>query len=350
MSKRILFCADGTWSTTENDASSFDTTNTNVRKMYRAALQTHDQITIYDTGVGCDNRIMQSLRGGAVGAGINDKIKEGYTQIAKVFKPGDDIFLFGWSRGAYTVRSLASMIYDVGFPTNSSIDSKMVDELFFVYRNPSQRASLLTDLEKKYGLHKTNIKFVGVLDTVGSLGAPAIKGGVSEPRYGFLDTNLNPNILNAYQAIAIDECRQQFPITMWIEPSPPIKGQVLEQIWFAGCHDDVGGGFPEKEPGLSQIPLKWMADKASDLGLKIDPALLDANLVANTKQALSPIHESWSKIDGKKEYRVIADNAMLSNSVAIKCEKDSAYRPENLNFVDDKLAKSYQIEKVLNLD
>ena len=346
MGKRILYCADGTWDTTRNDASSFDTTNTNVRKMYRASIASAEQIAFYDSGVGTDDRLLPSLRGGAFGAQIDEKIKQAYSQIAQVHKVGDEIFLFGWSRGAYTVRSLASMIYLVGFPTKS-FDNSMVDELFFVYRNPEQRETLLDDLDKKYGLRKTPIKFVGVLDTVGSLGLPAVKGGVSEPRYGFLNTSLDPNILNAYQAIAIDECRQQFPITMWDEPSPPVKGQVLEQIWFAGDHEDVGGGFPEDEAGLSEIPLKWMADKASSLGLQIKSDLLTRDTALNAKQALSPIHDEWSPKYGRREYRVVPDNAMLSDTVAFRCKQDNTYRPQNLSFVDDTLAKSYQIKKVL---
>ncbi|HZK80884.1 MAG TPA: DUF2235 domain-containing protein, partial [Humisphaera sp.] len=102
MSKRIVFCADGTWDDTAN--------NTNVYKLFKAALTCSDQIPYYDDGVGADGNPLQKLSGGALGEGIFQKIKDGYSKIAQVYEPNDEIFLFGFSRGAYTARSLAGMI------------------------------------------------------------------------------------------------------------------------------------------------------------------------------------------------------------------------------------------------
>lgn len=352
MNKKILFCCDGSWETRYDQTTEYEGTNSNVLKMYRATLKTSNQIAFYQPGVGCDmgyffDRPLPSLRGGATGAGIDRKIKEAYLQIAEVYKPGDEIFLFGWSRGAYTARSLASMICEFGLPTKP-FNPFIADEVFLVYRDPSKRESLLNYLEIKYGLFKPYIQFVGVLDTVGSLGVPALEGGVSQPRYGFLNTDLHPNILNAYQAIALDECRHEYPITMWNNPIPPVQGQVCEQIYFAGCHGNVGGDTPEGEPGLCEIPLKWMANKASSLGLDIHPALLAKDQLLSLEEALAPIYESWSPIWGKREYREVSNTAMLSNSVAIRCELDPKYRPQNLNFINGKLDPSYRIVDVLN--
>ncbi len=349
MSKKIIYCSDGTWATSKKEENkSMEVSNSNVQKMYRAVLHLPDQIAFYESGLGTQaKRWFRFLLSGSIGSGIDQKIKEAYFQISQAFKPGDELFFFGWSRGAYTIRSLANMICDVGLPTKP-IDYKAVDELFFVYRNPDKRNHLLSSLQKKYNLEETTIKFIGVLDTVGSLGVEALHGDVSHRKYDFLETCLRPQILHAYQAIAIDECRQQFPITHWFPLYPSIKGQVLEEIYFSGCHDDVGGGYPEYEPGLSELPLKWMAKKVSDLGLQIDPALLPKHIAINTKQALSPIHETWKPMNGKRDYRIINDNAFLSESVAIRCKQDPTYRPPNLKFVDGKLSPSYQIVKILD--
>jgi len=228
MSKRIVFCADGTWQAPVN--------NTNVYRLYKALTVASDQVTFYDDGVGADatglNRVLQ----GAFGQGILQKIQDGYTKIAHVYEPGDEIFLFGFSRGAYTARSLAGMIANCGLPTGAFSDG-CVTQAFAAYRDPVNRASILAGLTA-CGLAAATIQMVGVWDTVGSLGIPAIFGGVDEKTYGFLDTGLHPDIKNAYQCLALDEKRAQFPATLWT--SAPAAGQTVEQIWFSGCHGDVG--------------------------------------------------------------------------------------------------------------
>lgn len=337
MSKRIIYCADGTWEDSTN--------NSNVHKMFKAALVTSDQVTFYDNGLGSDGRPIQKMRGGAYGSGIDQKIKEGYTKIAQSYKPGDELFLFGWSRGAYTVRSLAGMICECGLPTKP-FDSKMVDDLFFVYRNPQKKKSLFRDLKEKYGLCNVTIKFIGVWDTVGSLGHASFFGKINPIRYGFLDTDLHPNILNAYHALSIDERRKEFPPTLWALPSPPVKGQVLEQVWFAGCHADIGGS----KAGLPEISFKWLAEKAKENGMQIDPNVFSHYENLNASNALGQIHESWSIKCGLPKTRTIPKNAVLSNSVALRCKYDPSYRPKNLTFTNDVLNSSYTIRNILNSD
>lgn len=104
---------------------------------------------------------------------------------------------------------------------------------------------------------------------MGALGIPALFGGIDPLIYGFLDTSLHPDVLNAYQALAINERRQEFPPTLWTPANPPVPGQVLQQVWFAGVHCDVGGSYPET--GLSNITLSWMLAKAMALGLQVAP-------------------------------------------------------------------------------
>jgi len=335
MSKRIIFCADGTWDSAQND--------TNVYKLFKAIPITSDQVAFYDDGVGSDGTPLEKVAGGAFGDGLFQKIKDGYTKIAHVYEPGDEIFIFGFSRGAFTARSLAGMIAICGLPTGS-FDDNLVNTAFQAYRNPNQRAALLASLNN-YNLFDAKVKMVGVWDTVGSLGIPAIFGGVDPQIYGFLDTNLHPDVLNAYQALAIDERRREFPPTLWTPPSPPVDGQVLEQVWFCGVHCDVGGGYPET--GLSDITLSWMMENAENLGLQLDPDVSAQYSSLDAANALDQIHESWNLLWGFPKSRTVASDSTLSNSVAIRCDYDNSYQPENLALNNSTLADSYQIAQVV---
>jgi len=139
---------------------------------------------------------------------------------------------------------------------------------FNAYRDEDERAEILATLGK-YKLFDAKIKMIGVWDTVGSLGIPSLVGAVDPILYGFLDTGLHPDVLNAYQALAIDERRSEFPATLWT--SSPIPGQTIEQVWFAGVHCDVGGGYRETESGLAKIALAWMLEEAEAQQLLVDP-------------------------------------------------------------------------------
>jgi uncharacterized protein (DUF2235 family) len=337
MSKRIIFCADGTWDSVQND--------TNVYKLFKAIPIASDQVAYYDDGVGADGTLIEKLLGGAFGDGLFQKIKDGYTKIAHVYEPEDDIFIFGFSRGAYTARSLAGMIAICGLPS-ASFDDNLVQTAFNAYRerDPNQRQAILDGLSQ-YNLYDAKLKMVGVWDTVGSLGIPALVGGVDPLLYGFLDTNLHPDVLNACQALAVDERRREFPPTLWTTPSPPVPGQTVAQVWFCGVHCDVGGGYPET--GLSDITFSWMMGKANQLGLQIDPGVWAEYASLDAKNALGQLHDSWSVWWGFPKSRTVADDAALSNSVGIRCEYESGYEPENLKVYDGELAPSYQIVEVV---
>jgi uncharacterized protein (DUF2235 family) len=330
MSKRIIFYADGTWDSPPND--------TNVYKLFKATPITSNQVAFYDDGVGSDGTPLEKLAGAAIGEGIFQKIRDGYTKIAHVYNQGDDIFIFGFSRGAYTARSLAGMIAICGLPTGA-FDDDLVNAAFQAYRNPAQRAAF----NAKYPLFDAKLKMVGVWDTVGSLGLPAIVGGVDPVVYGFLDTSLHPDVLNAYQALAIDERRVEFPPTLWT--SPPAAGQVLEQVWFSGVHCDVGGGYPET--GLSDITFSWMIGKAQNLGLQIDPNVAAQYALLEPKFTIDQIHESWNVLWLFPKSRTIANNSTLGNSVAIRCQYGDSYQPENLTLNNNIPAASYQVVQVV---
>jgi uncharacterized protein (DUF2235 family) len=337
MSKRIAFCADGTWDGVSN--------NTNVYRMSKAIEKIPgEQVVYYDDGVGEDGTPIEKLLGGAFGTGLFQKIKEGYSEISNVYEAGDEIFIFGFSRGAYTARSLAGMIAACGLPTKQH-DSNLIDTAFQAYRSkdPIQRKTLLDSLAA-YGLVDAKMTMVGVWDTVGSLGIPAIFGGVSHLVYGFLDTSLNPHVLNAYHAVAVDERRAEFPATLWT--SQPAQGQTLEQAYFCGVHCDVGGGYSDDQNGtaLSDVTLSWMMSKAQALGLVFAPEVLaDYPSPIDKKYALDTKHESWNPVWVFPKSRDIAANATLSNSVVVRCEEDNSYRPRNLNLVNGAPGPGYAI-------
>jgi uncharacterized protein (DUF2235 family) len=337
MPKNIVFCADGTWDSSGN--------NTNVCRLFNAIPTTADQFPFYDDGVGSDGILIQKLAGGAFGLGLFQKIKDGYTKIAHLYEEGDKIFIFGFSRGAYTARSLAGMIAASGLPTKN-FDQQLVESAFSAYRNKDQRQQILAGLNEKYGMFDAKITMVGVWDTVGSLGIPALFGGVSPVEYGFLDTGLHPDVLNAYQALAIDERRFAFPPTLW-NPNPANAAtQVVEQVWFTGVHCDVGGSYPET--GLADITLSWMMNKAVALGLQVTTTAADLyGGLPDAKNALDQKHESWNIVWGFPRKRDIATTASISNSVSVRCAHDSSYRPGNLSITDGVLAGSYQMVRTI---
>ena len=336
---RIAFYCDGTW----NDPAS----NTNVNKLFTATLPLlGEQDSLYDSGVGTDGRPVDHLFGGAFGQGITNKIKEAYTKIAHVYSAGDELFLFGFSRGAYTARCLAGMIAICGLPTQN-LDQPCVDTAWQAYRDKDDRATLLGSLGK-YAMDCAQIKMLGVWDTVGSLGIPAAWGGVDPIQYGFLSTDLHANVRNAYQALALDEQRRQFPPSLWTGECG--EGQVMEQVWFTGVHCDVGGGYPAEAPdngtALSDITLAWMASKAVALGLKLDPSFLAKyNTTPLARYALNQLHNSRTGLFGALPgvHRTVPPGSNVANSVVLRCQHGMEYAPANLTLENGIPAGSYPV-------
>lgn len=304
----------------------------------------------YDTGVGADGNPIEKLLGGAFGTGLYQKIKDGYTRISQVYEEGDELFFFGFSRGAYTARSLAGMVAACGLPTQN-FDDALVESAFQAYRNKDKREAILAALSSAYAMCESPVvTMVGVWDTVGSLGIPAIFGGVSPLIYGFLDTSLHPNVKNAFQALAIDERRKEFPPTLWT--SQPVSGQTIEQVWFCGVHSDVGGGYgasgDDDNTTLSDITLSWMIHRAQDLGVAFAPAALaQYPYRLDAKYALDHLHNSWNPLCGFPVPRSIAPSSSLSNSVVIRCQHHDGYAPCNLSLLAGIPASTYPIISIV---
>jgi len=287
--KRLVVCADGTW----NDEDRL-CTPTNVARLHRALQTRHvekvPQLVYYHSGVG--TMWGEILGGGAFGVGTNRNIQECYRFLVDHYEPGDALYFFGFSRGAYTVRSLAGLVRNSGIVK----DPARVHEAFALYRDreadpgseralrfrreyahPGPERPELGPEDRAALLHCPDIEFLGVWDTVGSLGYPLPFFEFWKrvlPRFGinwwFHDTMLSKTVLNAYHAMAIHERRSDFPVTRWTQAldaqqRPVRPQQVLEQVWFPGVHCDVGGGYGAS--GLSDLALQWMIAKARACGL-----------------------------------------------------------------------------------
>ena len=323
MSKRIVFCFDGTWQLPMN--------NTNVYRLFKALTVSAEQVTFYDDGAGADAKGFERLLDGAFGADLQQIILDGYTKIAHVYETGDQIFLFGFSRGAFTARSLGGMIANCGLPKNN-FTNDCVAQAWNAYRNPSQRAAILATLDQ-CNFDKPGIQMVGVWDTVGSLGIPAIEGSIDAAQYGFLDTTLHPDVKFAYQCLAIDEHRQQFPATLWTGTA--VDGQTFEQVWFSGCHGDVGGGtvvgIADAGTRLCDVTYAYMLGKAQAAGLTFDPAAIAPYVEPlPAEDALDIIRDSWKLANGKPYLRPIDAGSSVSNSVGLRLHYALTYTPGNV--------------------
>jgi uncharacterized protein (DUF2235 family) len=279
--KNLVVCCDGTWNIPDETRGSV-AAPTNVAKLALAVAQ--DQATqrlYYEPGVGTapDERIV----GGAFGYGLSHNIRNCYAYLAANYDDGDRLFLLGFSRGAYTARSLAGLIRNCGILRREHTDQ--VDAAFAFYRDrtshthPSAIASHL--FRDMYSCGDQTIHFIGVWDTVGALGIPNDLPGWEEisklftgweQMWGFHDTQLSSQVTHARHALSIDEERAAFRPTLWTQDQKAIDaGQDLKQVWFSGVHSEVGGG--SADTSLSDIALLWMTREAAAAGLRFRAGL-----------------------------------------------------------------------------
>lgn len=339
MPKNILFCADGTWNRPDDTNSEGLDTSTNVWKLFSALegtaekrgsswyqKQTSQQIAFYDDGVGTNHDVLFRLLGGSMGFGATLKIVTGYLVVCRHYQPGDRVYVFGFSRGAYIARTLAAMISHCGLIAH---DGKLspgeilrAGEAYRSFREGDETTWQAFRQEQKS--RACPIEMVGVWDTVGALGIPVgFLGDVSEKLFEFRDCRLSDNVRFGCHAVALDEHREAFEATLWEARSG------LEQVWFAGAHCDVGGGYAET--GLSDIALQWMIDKAAGHGV------LFGEVPPLRPNALAPIHDSYRRIMGEYVERRVPADAVLHVSVAERIKQLAAYRPKGLT----RLAESF---------
>lgn len=336
MKKRIVICADGTWNSPEKDPK-FDIPS-NVLKLARAiqplgADLVHQQV-FYDWGIGS---YYDPIVGGVTGKGLHKNIMDDYRYIVQNYAPGDELYLFGFSRGAYTIRCLCGMINNIGILKRP--DAPLIQSAFEHYKNgdpkyaPKGEASV--DFRNQYAHESREVKFVGVWDTVGAMGIPISFLGLFEDKDEFYDTKIGSNVRVARHALAIDEHRTDFKPTIW----QPRENMDMKQVWFAGAHSDLGGGYkPDDDAStLSDIALAWMIGEAEQADLTIESHL--KQIV--TQNPLATLHKSrrhFYRIK-RKHYRKlddVEDQVLIHGTVKQRWEQDSKYRPNNLKRYIDK--------------
>jgi hypothetical protein len=323
----IIFC-DGTWNTPEQTDGGISVP-TNVVKMRNALEKTDkeglEQRAYYHPGVGTKGGAIRRIIDGIVGDGLDKNIMSAYCWLAKNYQVGATIWLFGFSRGAFTVRSLGGMISHCGLldlrshPLSEKETWSAVQDVFNCYR---AQKTVIASEERAFHYvtpgqscsHTVPINFIGVWDTVGALGIPEDVAFLSllngSSRYKFHDTSLSPMVKTARHAISIDEKRQTFMPTLWtgVDPTRDVK-----QIWFPGVHADVGGGYVQH--GLSDGALRWMIEQAEAEGLRFR----ETSLAQIVPDSLDQQHDS-----------------------AIGVFKDLKTRPRNVPFFSDENPSLHQ--------
>jgi len=332
MPKRLCVTFDGTWNTPDKGSDIEDRVETNARRLHEAVVADDTQRKWYDEGVG--TRWYNRVRGGAFGLGLSENIRQGYKWLVDNHEDGDEIFLFGFSRGAYTARSLAGMIRNAGL-LKAEHKSK-VPEAYELYRTRDEGPDTApaVHFRSKFAKAGVGIKCLGVWDTVGALGIPLRSfEWFNRKHFEFHDTRLSAMVDNAYQAVALDEHRADYDVALW-DP-PHAADQHLEQQWFVGAHADVGGGYDSRE--LSDITLNWMAVRAADCGLALDDARIPGNVADNYQ---GPLHDSYASfLLGMYSrfrdpfYRPVGrtpfGNEGVDETVAARRGADPDYRPKN---------------------
>lgn len=257
MPKNIVVCYDGT-------GNEYGPHNTNVVGTFQAVLRDEErQVAFYDPGVGTFSalgrllgRRLGILLGKAFGYGLVENIEDGYRYLMDHYREGDRVFVFGFSRGAFQARCLAAYLNKVGVLESGSRNLvPYATRIAFGQDNRETAEGFKATYCRDCPVH-----FVGVWDTVASLGYFFGKR--------FSNNVLHPSTRYGCQAVAIDEARAKFPVSLWNEQDLP-REQTIEQVWFAGVHSDVGGWYDER--GLSDLAAEWMLEKAESAGLRLRP-------------------------------------------------------------------------------
>lgn len=291
-----------------------------------------EQRMYYHPGVGTSR--WDRLVGGAFGIGLSRNIRDAYVWLVRNFEPGDALYLFGFSRGAYTARSLAGFIRNCGILMPENLDK--LHHGYHLYRRrdkASEPSAFESQLFRSSYAHETRVKFIGVWDTVGALGIPpgplAALNGLF--RLTFHDVQLSSWVDNAFQALAIDERRRPFRPSIW--EKKPDAVQVLEQVWFPGVHVNVGGGY--EDSGISDVTFLWMCDRARrcdlNLALPLPNIALAPKITGEIRDSMSLIYRLWIPL--RREVKTGGKPATFESVAPETYEReklDLDYRPKNV--------------------
>ncbi|MFI5781493.1 DUF2235 domain-containing protein [Nocardia sp. NPDC051570] len=362
--KRLVICCDGTWGAECNPSVSNIVKIAESVRLHTTAARGAGvgQRVFYIDGPGSRGYLADKLLGGAFGLGLDANLSTMYWQLALNWEPGDEIYIFGFSRGAYTARSLAGMIHRLGLLTADAMIDQKYPQALRIYRqrkhgpdDPDPQEWVRFREENCH--YPVPIKFIGVFDTVGAMGVPM----VTSWRYRFHDLRLSPTVEYARQALAINERRRAFAPCLWEVPdSGRPDPERVKQVWFKGVHTDIGGGYPDCR--LSDITLRWMVDEAERRGLAFDRDRLE-QLIARRPgfdNSVTPhnsltvgyrvlnlasllVHpgsqrfypDSWRRLGDPDDHRVY---------LSTTAQPDSDYHPPNVLRWENELAGSLPYE------
>src|SRR6266540_5618021 len=328
--KRLILCLDGTW----NSDDGKEVTNiVRIRDLIDPKFFSPDRKEIwaqrvyYDSGVGTGLTKRDKFIGGGTGAGLEENVRQAYRFLSDHYEPGVEIYIFGFSRGALTARSLAGFIGAGGLLTPERCTRENEDRAWTFYRTPpGGRVPFERRELNKLSFPDVRIKCLGVFDTVGSRGMPTeLFRTMNRRKYGFHDVTLGSNVDHALHALAIDEKRGPFGASVWQYPNHKDNLSV-EQVWFPGVHKNIGGGYPDR--GISDLCLEWMLSRieAKNLGLRLLPEwrlslapdplgmIYESRTVAYTWSRISPkirvINQSPVRYAGRHRLSCLAPHAV----------------------------------------
>ncbi|MBF0279430.1 MAG: DUF2235 domain-containing protein [SAR324 cluster bacterium] len=330
MKKKIVICADGTWNRPENNLKKDFPSN--VLKLARAirplGKNNTSQQVFYDWGIGS---YYDPLLGGATGKGLHKNIMDCYRYLVQNYSAGDDLYLFGFSRGAYTIRCLCGLINNCGILKRS--EARLIQQAFEHYKRSGKAYAPEGSESKKFRAQHSHqsreVLFVGVWDTVGAMGIPLSFLGLFDDKDEFYDAKIGKNVRIARHALAIDEHRSDFVPTLWI----PQQNLDIQQVWFAGSHSDIGGAYRADNDGslLSDIPLLWMQQEAAGAGLAIEKHL-EQHAKASPMATIHESRRSFYRIK-KRYYRALnhqKGTVLIHHSVKDRWDQIPQYSPPNL--------------------
>lgn len=311
MAKNIIVCMDGT-------GNEYGDNITNVIETYKLAKKTNKQLVFYDAGVGTGGYLYDDGLGKIIaakdlstGSGVHHNVEQAYFYLMEVWEPGDKIFLFGFSRGAFSARSLAGMLNKIGLlPRDHDNQLEYASKYYLDKDYRRYAAGFRRDMCRICPVH-----FIGVWDTVDST--------ILTEGNKFTDTNLNEEVTYGYHAIAINEKRKDFPVSLWSKPVT--DKQTIQQVWFVGVHSNVGGWYDNRD--LSSIALYWMIRRAIDAGMDVDKTALKA--IKAQQNSTGKLHESYDGfwlLRGRPKYRNIPSGSYIHRSVIERIKADPEYK------------------------
>lgn len=382
--RNLVILCDGTGNELGGALSSeaSDIRISNVLKLYRIAEKGKSQLVYYTPGVGTIGRIdflyrwkqkFLGVLGLTTGYGLDDNVLGAYRFLAENWQDGDRIYLFGFSRGAWTARVLAGLVHLIGLVRPSQLN--MCDNALATYKRAAHenRLPIAWHFARVIGARFPTIHFVGVWDTVASVLVPRSDRMWIPSLETLPYTKTNPSIRTFRHALALDERRRMFRVANWVQPQDFIDNrfrpgekaeQDIEQRWFPGVHSDIGGGYREAESALSKRPLIWMVEEAEKAGLRITEANLrkfaygeregEDEHQYSVPDAIGPLHKSltfgWKPLEiiPKRvkhrewrrpsflgfyfpiaEPRPVAERHVIDDTVGERRAGDTKYKPVN---------------------